>query len=331
MKARFSLFIVLLWMVVAQGALASEISIRPFLIDLTLVPRESATESIVLTSEYPARKAIIYATVNEISVGTNGEIKEFISPVMTDRTNTVTSWVEISRGRIELPAGETTEIPLTVKVHPFAEPGEYHVFIGFVETKKRDAAEQIAKSGDADGVIVKITIVDERKDSMRISSMAIDRLVTNREEQQVSITVENSGEFESAPAGEVIFYNRRGYEVAALPVNTSGETVAAGSNKTFVVPVPDEVEIGRFKANANLLYGEKQQASLFDSVSFYKFPLIYMYVAIGFLLLLLLLLFYLFRKNNQVVFTAESGDDIPVFIRDGHNPVPKDHDIDLSK
>jgi len=331
MKARISLLCVLVWMVFAPAVFASEIAIRPFLIDLTMVPRETISETIVLTSEYPTRKSILYATVNEISVGTDGSIKEFMSPVMTDRTNTVTSWIEISRGRIELPPGETKEIPLSVKVHPFAEPGEYHVFIGFVETKKRDAAEQIALSGDADGVIMKITITDERVDSMRISSMVVDRLVTNSKHQQVSITVENSGEMESAPTGEVIFYNRRGYEVAALPVNTVGETVPAGSSKTFAVPVPTNVEIGRFKANANLLYGEKQQASLFDSVGFYKFPVIYMYIAIGFLLFLLFLLFYLFRKNNQTAFIAEAGDDVSVFIRDGHNPVPKDHDIDLSK
>ena len=331
MKARFSLLCVLVWLVFAPATFASEISIRPFLIDLTMVPRESVSETIVLTNEYPARKAILYATVNEISVGIDGEVNEFMSPVMTDRTNTVTSWVEISRGRIELPAGETKEIPLSVKIHPFAEPGEYHVFIGFAETKKRDTAEQMALAGDVDGVIVKITIIDERTTSMRISSMVVDRLVTNAEQQQVSITVENSGEIGSAPTGEVIFYNRRGYEVAALPVNTVGEIVPAGSSKTFAVPVPTNVEIGRFKANANLLYGENQQASLFDSVGFYKFPLMYMYLTIGFLLFLLMLLFYLFRKNNQAVFTAEAGDDVSVFIRDGHNPVPRDHDIDLSK
>lgn len=310
---------------------ASEISIRPFLIDSTLVPREAATETIILTNDYSARTAVLYATVNEISVGTDGEIKDFMSPVTTDRTNTVTSWINISRGRIEVPAGETYEIPLVIKIHPYAEPGVYHVFIGFVETKKRAAAEAIALAGDADGVLVKVTVTDERTDSMRISSMVVDQFVTDISEQQVAITIENSGEYESAPSGEIIFYDNRGFEVAALPINTERESVLPADSKTFITNIPVESGLGKYKANVNLLYGENQQASLYDTVGFYMLPLYYIYIGIGLLSLLLLVLFLLMRRGSVIGFSDESGDDVTVFIRDGHDPKPKHHDIDLSK
>jgi hypothetical protein len=62
------------------------------------------------------------------------------------------------------------------------------------------------------------------------------------------------------------------------------------------------------------------------------FPLYYLYIGIGSLsLLLLLLLLLLMRRETVTGNVAVSGDDVPVFIRDGHKPQPKDHDIDLTK
>jgi hypothetical protein len=310
---------------------ASEITIRPFLIDATMVARESSNEIVVLSSDYPNRTAIIYATVNEITVGTSGEILEFVPPVMTDRTDSITSWISIGRGRIEIPAGESVELPLAIKIHPFAKPGEYHAFIGFVEAKKRATAEQIATDGDANGIIVKITVEDERVDAMRISSMVIDRFITDSTKQQVEITIENSGELESTPGGEIIFYDNRGFEIAALPFNTKGQSVSPEETKKFLTNIPIESGLGRYKVNASLTYGEDQTASLFNSARFYMLPIYYMYVGIGLLSLLLLVLFLLMRRGTAAGLVAETGDAVPVFIRDGHKPEPKDHDINLKK
>lgn len=312
-------------------SMASEISIRPFLIDTTMVPRESANEKVVLVSEYPNRTAILFATVNEITVGTSGEILEFVPSVMSDRTNSITSWISIGRGRIEIPAGESVELPLDIKIHPFAEPGEYHAFVGFVETKKRSDAEQIASAGDANGIVVKITITDERVDVMRISSMIVDRFITNGGEQQVEITIENSGELESTPGGEIIFYDNRGFEISALPFNTEGQSISPEETKKFTTSIPIDSGLGRYKANANLTYGKGQTASLFDTARFYMLPLYYLYLGIGLLSVLLFVLFLLTRRGAVAGFVSEAGDDVPVFIRDGHKPEPKDHDINLKK
>src|SRR6056297_3143851 len=100
MAMRGIILLLLLVIALPLHVSAADLSIRPFLIDVTMVPRESTTETIVIENNYSDRKATVYATVNEITVGTDGAIKEFMTPVMTDRTNTVTSWIEIQRGRI---------------------------------------------------------------------------------------------------------------------------------------------------------------------------------------------------------------------------------------
>lgn len=310
------------------SVLASEITVRPFLIDETLHPRDSVTKTITLSNKYPTRKAVLYATVNEITVDTTGEIKEFISPVMTDRTNTVTSWIEISRGRIELAPGEVNEVPIVINIHPYAKPGTYHVFIGIVEASKRYEAEAKAMAGDADGVIVKITIADEREDSMRISSFMVDRFVTGDDSRSIDIEVENMGDLPSAPTGEIIFYDSRGVEVTSVPVNTEGEVIAPGDTITLKSAVPLDSSLGRFKANVSLNYGENQRAALYDTASFYMMPIHLLLVVFGGILLIAIFVALLFRRSFAGEY-HDDGDEVTMFVRDGHEAQPQDHDIDL--
>jgi hypothetical protein len=309
---------------------AAGIDVRPFLIDVEMLPRDTISRTVTLKNNYPTRKSVLYATVNEISIDSEGEIKEFVSPVMTDRTNTVTSWIEISRGRIEVLPSESIEVPLSINVHPYAEPGEYHVFVGLVEASKRHVAEAIALSGDADGVIVKVVVSDTRQDSMRISQFLINRFVTGEESKMFSVEVENMGDLPSTPSGEVIFYDSRGVEVNNVAIQSS-ESIAPGETGSIISSVPLENDLGRFKANVSLNYGSNQAASLYDTTYFYMLPwhillMVFLAIAVVSLVVTLLLRRALFRGHMD-----EDGDDVVMYIRDGHEPKPQDHDIDLKK
>lgn len=310
-------------------AFASEITIRPFLIDETVVPRDISKHSISIKSDYAQRKAVLFATVNEISVDTTGEIKEFVSPVMTDRTDTITSWIEVTRGRIEVMPGESVEVPLTVRVHPYAKPGEYHAFIGFVEAANRPKAEEIAMAGEAKGVILKIVVGDEREDSMKIASFKIDRFVTGDENRVIDIEIENTGDIASAPVGEIIFYDSRGIEVTSIPVNETGETVEPGKKVTLKSAVPLDDDLGRYKANVNLRYGDAQKASLYDTTYFYLMPSHLLVVVFAGILLFSIIVALLLRRLLTSQQIKDEYSDVALYVREGHEPQPKDHDIDL--
>lgn len=309
---------------------ASEYSVRPFLFDVELEPRESTEETVVLTNGYGTRKLVVFATVNEISVDEVGEIREFVSPVMTDRKNTITSWIEVNRGRIEVEAGDKVEVPLTVTAHHEAEPGEYHAFIGFVPASKRFQAEEIALAGEADGVILKVTVPDQRKDSVKISSFRIDRFVMGETDRTVEIEIENLGDLPASPAGEVIFYNSRGAEVAAAPVNETNLRLAPGEKAVLTADIPIDDTLGRYKANVNLTYGMNQRANLYDTAFFYLMPTHLMLMLASGMLFLVLLVTVLFRRVLAYQELDEDGDDVMMYVRQGHEPNPQDHDIDLT-
>lgn len=321
----FSLTLILIPFVMS----ASEITIRPFLIDEVLEPRDQVRKLVTISSDYEVRKAVLYATVNEITIGNDGEIKEFVPPVETDRTNTVTSWIEVSRGRVEIPHGETREVPITLKINPMAEPGEYHAFVGFVEAANRPEAEKIAMEGDAKGVIIKITISDDREESMRINSFLIKRLILSEGDKRVSIELENKGDFTSIPTGEIILYDSRGIEIGSFAVNTKKQEIKPGEIVTVKEKIPLDKKTGRFKANLILEYGESSKANIYDTTYFYLVPIKILLFMILALFIISIFITWLFKRVFIVHGKEQEFTEVTMYVKDGHDANPQDHDIDL--
>lgn len=309
---------------------AADFSIRPFLIEKEVVANDVVTDQVFLTNDSDYRKYVVFVTVNEISVDNSGEIKEFITPVMTDRTITPTSWVEITRGRIEIEPKGKEEVPLTVRVNPKAQPGEYFVFLGFVPAPNRPAAESIAMAGEADGVILKITVADKRKESIKIDNFSAKRFVINEADKVIDIRLSNLGDLAATPVGEIIFYNSRGEEMNSVEVNQEGLSIEPGQSLDLKSAIPLSNKLGRYKANLSLQYGTNQAGSLYDTTFFYMMPLHLLLVVFGGILVVVILLTLLLRRAFiHERYYPDDGEEVTMYVRDGHDANPKDHDIDL--
>jgi hypothetical protein len=251
---------------------------------------------------------------------------------MDTREKSITSWVEITRGRIELDAGQATTVPMTVRVHPYAEPGEYHAFIGLVTEFNRPLAEAKALRGDGEGLILKVKTEDTSTDSLRIMSFLIDRFIVSDAGRTMTLQLKNEGSKVSVPTGEVIFYNSRGEEVAAVPINTSGESIEAGVDKTFTLRVPFNDSLGRYKANVTVRYGQDGKSAIFDTAQFYLIP--YKILIILFVLITVFSVFvtYLIRRvfYDELHSDDETGD-LPLYVRNDREHQEHDHDIHISK
>jgi hypothetical protein len=327
--AMFSLIVCFL--ASAAPALASSLLINPPLIDQEMSGRDVITKNVTLTNHAPYRM-VAFATVNEISVNTNGEIKEFISPTMTDQTTTVTSWIEVTRARLEIDPGATTTIPVTVRVNPLAKPGIYYAFVGFIEGANQPEAQAAALRGDGNGTIIKITIKDKKNDLLRISNFLVDHLVFLQDNRDISIEVQNNGDADSVPKGEVIFYNSRGEEVASTKVNDEGVVVPQGKTHTFVVQIPFYDKLGRFKANVKLDYGINQKGSIFDTTQFFMMPLKLMIGLVFLIVLFSFLATHLLRRAfYDELHDEDDGKTVALYVRNDREHEIKDHDIHITK
>jgi hypothetical protein len=307
---------------------AQEVSVSPFILDYKAEARTIEHATLTLTNASGGR-VDVYPTVNNISVGENGGIDEFISPSMSDRTSSLSSWLEISRRTIELEAGQTTTIDLTLKVNPTPTPGTYHALVSFPTGSNRDEAEAKVRAGSAKGVIVNVTIEDTSNELMSLSRFSIERFITSPENSGASYLVENTGDTDMKPSGDIIIYNRRGEEVASIPVNPENVTVRPGESRTFTAPVPVEGLIGKYKAYLTLQYGNTQRAQLQDADFFYAVPWKKLIALFGGLLLVALALSLLIHRRFATAYADDDDTDyIPLHVRDGKSDALH-HDIDM--
>jgi hypothetical protein len=314
-----------------QLSLAADVLIAPPLLDLELQARDVVTKDITVKNQTQG-KIYVYATVNEIAVDDSGDIKEFISPVMDNRETAITSWIEISRGRIELMPDEEKVVPLTVRVHPYAESGEYHAFIGMSVEANRPLAEAKTMRGDADGVILKVNLADKSSDALRIVSYLIDRFVITESKRIVSLEIKNEGSKASVPKGEIVFYNSRSEEIAATSINSAGESLEPGATKLFTEKIPFGNKLGRFKANATVLYGAEGKLSVFDTAQFYMIPYKLLILFVIIIILFSLLVTYLLRRVfYDELHSDDREGDIPLYVRKDREHTEHDHDIHLKK
>lgn len=322
--------LILSFLVSSRAYAASTFTVTPIFIDQTAEERDIFTKELTLTN-LTSRPTRIYASVNEVNVDDNTEILDFVSASMSDRTTSITSWLEISRARLELPANGELKIPLKIKVNPKAVPGVYYAYIGFASGANVDEIEKKIKSGQGNGTVLKITIADDTKEQISLVSFTADRFSYNETDSNVNFTLENTGDVPLAPSGEVIIYNTKGNELGSIVVNEEGSVIQPGERVEFSKTLPFVNSLGRNKAYLSLDYGVKNQANVFDTTFYYSVP---WYFILGFFISLLTLLLIttlvirkLFTTNGD---SLEQGVyELPLFVKQSHDHSEYDHDLNL--
>ncbi|MBY0538372.1 hypothetical protein K2P47_03155 [Patescibacteria group bacterium] len=322
------LFLICLFFASVQPILAANYAVSPLLIENTIEPRDMFEETVKITNTTD-RKVRIFPTVNEITIGEGGEVKSFVPASMSDNTTSITSWIAVTRGRVEINPGETIKIPISFTINPNAVAGEYHAFIGFAEGSKRDEAEALVTSGRAPGVVVRLSLVEKRTEYLRLNRFTVDRFVTESNDAVVSYELENVGGLPITPNGEIIFYNNRGVEINALPVNPEERSINPQSKVTFEQTIPELGVIGRHKALLNVEYGTAMRANLYDTTYFNVVPVLYLALIFGFLLLTSLLLALWYHRSKTRI--NDLDEEVSVYVRSGIVGAEKDHDINLKK
>ncbi len=309
---------------------ASNYAVTPLVLDHDLEKRDIVTEMITVANNSD-RIVRIYPTVNEIALDAGGSVAEFVEPSMSDRTTSITSWLSIARGRLELQPHEVKEIALTIKVNPDVVPGEYHAFVGFPEGSNRPDAEKKVYEGNVPGTVVRIGVDTEQNQFLRLERFAVERFVKDPAEGSIQYVLSNPGDDPVVPHGEIIFYDNHGTEVSALPVNPEGAAVEPNQEHAFTSTVSGDLKMGKYKAFLSVEYGEHQTASVHDTAFFYVLPLQYVIALfISVLVLAIGAALFVHRKFDMGSDDDDGADEVALFIRSGRSE-NKDHDIDLSK
>lgn len=314
--------------------LAATHTVSPLILDYTSEPRDILHQDVTITNTTGA-KLQLFPTFNNVTVGTEGGVVVFLPASMSDRTSSLTSWMDFSHAPLELNAGEERKLPLTITVNPNAQSGVYHALLSFPTGGNRDEAERSVMAGGVPGVMVNLSIDDKKVEVVTLSKFHVKTFVVKPEADNALILIKNTGDTDIIPKGDIIIYNKRGNEVASLPVNPSGETVRAGQETTFTSSVPMEGLMGKYKAHLSLTYGTEHINTLQDTVYFYILPwkkLLMLFLGLVFVtVVVVLLLSYRARKYDDDYDDEEFDSDLlPLTLRDSVSE-SKSHDIDMKR
>jgi len=226
--------------------------------------------------------------------------------------------------------GETKTVTLTLRINPNPTPGTYHAFIGFGYGDNRDRAEEQVARGDAPGTVVSVSFANKKTTLIKLSRFIIDRFILHSSNQAAIYTIKNPGEEAVTPAGEIIFYDKRGVEVAALPVNADKISVPPGGEQEFAAEVPTKDLFGKYKAFLSVEYGSQHLASVQDTTYFYVFPLKIILPVFFSIIILVGLAALLMHKRYYSEVDDDGSEPLFVHVREVQREA-KPHDIDLSK
>jgi hypothetical protein len=303
-------------------------SVTPRVIDEEVTARDIIQKQIRITNTAD-QPVTVYPTVNNISLDEGGTIQEFLPAVESDRSTSLSTWIEIKRGGMDIPVGESRTIDLTIRINPEPKPGTYHAFIGFGNGQNSTEAETQVQKGTAPGVIVTITVIEKKSVFLKLSRFVIDKFVTGVNDSQAVYRIHNPGDETLIPVGEVIIYDSKGVEVASVDLNADKMTVAPGEEKEFLFTIPSDGLFGKYKAYLDVEYGIENKASVQDTTFFYAFPMKIMLPIIAVILAIVVLTsLYLHKRYYDV--EDDGSELVHVHVRESRSEA-KEHDIDLTK
>ncbi|GEM_PF-587580 len=211
-------------------ARAAAFAITPAVIDMKGKAREVVTASLRLTNS-GAKPVEVYPFVENIDVGDGS--RAFSDPTKADLTVSLANWILLNRSAVLLLPGETRDISFSVEINLRAEPGAYHAEIAFAPGATRD--EAAANRARAASVAVNLEVMEDIRERMELKTFRPERLFFSGFPVSFSYEFKNTGNRAVQPSGEIRIYNRRGMEVASLPLASRAEAIAPGVDQRFAV------------------------------------------------------------------------------------------------
>lgn len=210
----------------------------------------------------------LYPSVNNV-LPADGQQQFQVANNGGDLSNSLANWIELSRGVIELGPGEEKDIPFTIRISLNAVPGDYHANISFVSGSQAS----IADGGTPLGVIaVNLEVQADIKELLQLDKFTSDNMVFTGDDVLFKYQLQNIGNQELQPTGEIRIYDRKGEEVAAVDVNKEGKSVSPDQTAQLASVWSAVNGFGKFKALLTVNYGKGQTAAVQDTVYFWIIP-----------------------------------------------------------
>ncbi len=243
------------------------LTFTPVVIDEKGHTRDILKETITLTNT-SNRKLTLYPSVNDVE---RADGQQAFSPAQDagDLSASLANWIELSRGVIEISPGEIRQVPFVIHINQNAIPNTYHAQISFGDGSTRDEASMHPPLGV---VTVNLEVQADVKELLQLDKFTTGRFFLAGDDVRFDYSLENIGNQELQPHGEIRVYDGKGKEVASVDVNKEGKAVTPDSLAQLASVWDAAQGFGHYKALLTVYYGKDQTATVQDTVFFWIVP-----------------------------------------------------------
>ncbi len=267
MRVYITIFLILFSISPLFVSAADRISLSPAVIDEKALARDIISETITVTN-LTSHVVDVYPIVNNIDVEDGKQ--EFLNRADIDLKTSLANWIEIPRAALELQPGESRDVNVTIKVNLNAVPGTYHALISFMWGGSRAQAEANVKFGVS--TAVNIEVIEDVQERLQLGSFTSKELFFPTPDVSFTYDLENIGNKDLVPKGEVRIYDRKGQEVGSVPANSDSAVIAPNETGQIASAWTATRGFGKYKALLDIEYGSSQLGTVNDTIYFWVVP-----------------------------------------------------------
>ena len=297
--------------------------LSPRSIEHTTPPGSIISETITITNSYPY-VLNVFPSLHGIEVLPDGT-----EVVVPGSETPMIDWLSMTRAVQRLQPGASTSIAVTFTVDRAAVPGEYRALLGFGQGLDRPTAERAVERGTAPAVVVRFVVPEPRVDSGAAASFKMTQFLFSQSQAGVYYAIHNPSQKTIVPVGELIFYNNRGLEVAAVAVNPERTPIEPGDVLSIATTTPQLPGVGLYDVQARFDFGINQLTNVSLQDSFWYIP---WYILLILCTIVLGMGIVVYRRASRSTVRHTSTDNaaahLPLHIYQGESPA-EDHDINL--
>jgi len=280
---------------VFSQSVPSDISVSPVVIDAKGKIRDILEYTLTLKNNNKDRMISFFPVVFEVFPP---DKKEIYDPAKTDKSQSLASWLRITRNQIDLLPGQEKTISLSIEIHLSALPGNYHALVVFAPGTSEPEAKANALKLNLGQTAVNLEVVENAVERLQLKKFQPKSGIFFKKPIEFLLEIENTGEKEMRPKGGIYLYNKRGQEIDFIPLENLSFLPA--EKKEEKISWQGKEKIGYFKAKLYLEYGQKQKRDLQDTAFYWFLPWQFLiFLIVGIFLLILILIFILKKHTPQ--------------------------------
>ncbi len=241
---------------------AFPVTITPAVIDGEAKAREILRYKVTITNN-TKQMVTLYPWARDVD-----QLGEDTKSQGLDPTESLLSWLQFSRAELDIPAGESVDLPILVQVNLRARPGIYHSVLHVSDGPNRAEAE--LNLSRTSSIMLNIRVLDDANERLQLGAFATDKNLFMGDTATFGFRFDNTGNRGLTPTGKIRIFDRKGEEIDVVDINSAHDKVEPESKQQLASVWQSGAHFGKYKAMLDVSYGKT--GTIQDTVFFWVLP-----------------------------------------------------------